>query len=102
MRIDQAYRRCEEITAAQAKNFSYGIKLLPEPKRHAMSALYALARRIDDIGDGDAPAPEKLAGLAIVRKEVAGLGSNLECDDPVLDGHGRRGAALPHTADRPR
>jgi phytoene synthase len=84
LRIDEAYRRCEEITAAEAKNFSYGIRLLPKPKRQAMSALYALARRIDDIGDGAAPAPEKLAALALVRKDVAGLTFNTDHDDPVL------------------
>lgn len=50
-----AYRYCEAVTALQARNFSYGIRLLPEPKRLAMSALYALARRVDDIGDGELP-----------------------------------------------
>ncbi len=85
MDLHQAYVRCEEITRAEARNFSYGIKLLPEPKRQAMSALYALARRIDDIGDGDAPAPEKMTALAGVRKDVAGLRSGLaDPADPVL------------------
>ena len=37
----------------QARNFYYGIRLLPPDKRAALCALYALARRIDDIGDGD-------------------------------------------------
>lgn len=49
--LDDAYDRCEQITREQARNFSYGIRLLPAPKRRAMSALYAIARRIDDIGD---------------------------------------------------
>jgi phytoene synthase len=84
--LDSAYARCEEITTTQARNFSYGIKLLPPPKRRAMSALYALARRIDDIGDGDAPAPDKLAALAAARKDVATLASadGYSGDDPVL------------------
>lgn len=73
MNVDEAYRACEQITRTEARNFNYGIKLLPEPKRKAMCALYALARRIDDIGDGDAPEPEKLAALARVRKDVAAL-----------------------------
>ncbi|HEX4863934.1 MAG TPA: squalene/phytoene synthase family protein, partial [Acidimicrobiales bacterium] len=47
--IRDAYAHCEQITATQARNFSYGIRLLPGPKRRAMSALYATARRIDDI-----------------------------------------------------
>ncbi|WP_034091270.1 presqualene diphosphate synthase HpnD [Streptacidiphilus albus] len=48
-----AYTYCEAVTGTQARNFSYGIRLLPASKRRAMSAVYALARRIDDIGDGD-------------------------------------------------
>ncbi|WP_328806462.1 presqualene diphosphate synthase HpnD [Streptacidiphilus fuscans] len=50
--VAAAYRYCEAVTGSQAKNFSYGIRLLPLAKRQAMSAIYALARRIDDIGDG--------------------------------------------------
>jgi 15-cis-phytoene synthase len=57
--VDAAYRECERITREQARNFSWGIRLLPAPKRTALSAVYALARRIDDIGDG---------GLAVERK----------------------------------
>ncbi|MEU1150465.1 presqualene diphosphate synthase HpnD [Streptomyces sp. NPDC005863] len=47
-----AYSYCEAVTGQQARNFAYGIRLLPTPKRRAMSALYALSRRVDDIGDG--------------------------------------------------
>jgi phytoene synthase len=80
--VDEAYARCAEITNAQAKNFSYGIRLLPAPKRAALSAVYALARRVDDIGDGDLPVGEKLAALARVRADLdARPGSG---DDPVL------------------
>lgn len=47
-----AYSYCEAVTGQQARNFAYGIRLLPAPKRRAMSALYAFSRRVDDIGDG--------------------------------------------------
>jgi phytoene synthase len=79
--VDEAYRVCEQITRTEARNFNYGIKLLPEPKRKAMCALYALARRIDDIGDGDAPEPEKLTALDRIRKDLAALE---DATDPVL------------------
>jgi 15-cis-phytoene synthase len=79
---ETAYARCEEITRREAKNFSYGIRLLRPPERRAMSALYALARRIDDIGDGDLPGAEKLAALERVRAEVAALTGT--SDDPVI------------------
>ena len=55
MDVHAAYRHCEEITWSQARNFSYGIRLLPPAKRQALAAVYAFARRIDDIGDGDLP-----------------------------------------------
>jgi phytoene synthase len=42
---------CEHITRTQAKNFYYGLKLLPEPKRSAMFTLYAYMRLVDDIAD---------------------------------------------------
>ncbi|MFE9256658.1 presqualene diphosphate synthase HpnD [Streptomyces sp. NPDC006879] len=47
-----AYSYCEAVTGSQARNFAYGIRLLPTDKRQAMSALYAFSRRVDDIGDG--------------------------------------------------
>jgi phytoene synthase len=82
MNLQEAYARCEQITATEARNFSYGIKLLPGPKRQAMSALYALARRIDDIGDGDGPPAEKLDALAEARKQVGELRSPIPSFDP--------------------
>jgi phytoene synthase len=80
--IDDAYEFCEGITRREAKNFAYGIRLLRTPERQAMSAVYALARRIDDIGDGaDAP-EEKLAGLQLVRKDIDPI--DPKTNDPVL------------------
>jgi phytoene synthase len=71
--VEAAYRHCEHVTRTQARNFAYGITLLPGDKRRALSAVYALARRIDDIGDGDLPPGTKLAALAQARAEVIEL-----------------------------
>jgi phytoene synthase len=79
--IRQAYATCEGITRTEARNFYYGIRLLPAYKRSALCALYALARRIDDIGDGDQPVGAKERALAAVRKD---LGSLDDSSDPVL------------------
>ena len=79
--VEQAYAACEEITRTEARNFHYGIRLLPAPKRNALCALYALARRIDDIGDGDLPLAEKESALAGVRKDLGRLD---DVDDPVF------------------
>ncbi len=58
-----AYAYCASITRARAANFYYGIRLLPRERRRGMCAVYAFARRIDDIGDGTLEAGEKLRRL---------------------------------------
>jgi len=83
--IRAAYRRCEAITRQQAKNFAYGIALLPGDKRRALSAIYAYARRIDDIGDGTLPVPEKLAALDSARLAVASLADDADDDAMAAD-----------------
>ena len=90
MRTADAYKRCEEITRTEARNFFYGIRLLPKPKRLAMSALYAMARRIDDVGDGPLPQDEKLVQLAQLRSDIDTLadGGVSDPEDPVLVGLG--------------
>jgi phytoene synthase len=80
--IERAYETCDEITRRAAANFYYGIRLLPRPKRRAMSAVYAFARRIDDIGDGNLETDAALAALA---DERAGL--EMLADD-ARDGYG--------------
>jgi phytoene synthase len=83
--VEAAYDRCERITAKEAKNFAFGIRLLPPDKRRAMSALYALARRVDDIGDGTAPVDEKLDALVGVRAAVEAMrAGSVDPEDPVL------------------
>lgn len=78
----RAYEHCERLTGEQARNFSYGIRLLPREKRRMLSAVYAFARRVDDIGDGDAPADERLRGLDEVRAQLHAMHDYR--DDPVL------------------
>jgi phytoene synthase len=83
--VRAAYEHCEQVTRSQARNFAYGITLLPAAKRRALSAVYALARRIDDVGDGDLPAADRLAALAQTREQIAGLAAGgAPPDDPVL------------------
>jgi phytoene synthase len=97
MNVDEAYRRCDQITRTEAKNFSYGIRLLPAPKRNAMSALYAYARRIDDIADSDRDVADKLDALAAVDEQVAALAAGIlpDADDPVLVGVHHAAGAYP-------
>lgn len=80
--VERAYEACERITHDEARNFYYGIRLLPPAKRKALSAVYAVARRIDDIGDGPLPAEQKLAALRALRGRLHRLEE--ESEDPVL------------------
>ena len=95
MDLTEAYRECERITWSQARNFAYGIRLLPPAKRRGLAVIYAFARRIDDIGDGtlpgqkaDMPAEQKIADLEAARQAVLNLdGDSVDADghdDPVL------------------
>ena len=83
MDLTEAYRECERITWSQARNFAYGIRLLPPAKRRGLAVIYAFARRIDDIGDGTMPADRKIADLEQARQAVLNLNGNSH-DDPVL------------------
>jgi phytoene synthase len=71
---------CEHLTRTQAKNFYYGLKLLPEPKRSAMFALYAYMRLVDDIADDE-------NGRTVARR-VDELESWREQTHAILDGRG--------------
>ena len=63
----QAY--CRQVARTQARNFYYGLKLLPEPQRSAMFVLYAYMRRADDLADQtvDAPLDIRQANLETYR-----------------------------------
>jgi phytoene synthase len=92
-RLAAAYAECERIMVGAAKNFSYGIRLLPPAKRGALAAVYAFARRIDDIGDGDLPPDEKLRLLDDARRDVKSIGE--PTDDPVLTALADAASRLP-------
>ena len=51
--LDTSYRYCEKVTKERAKNFYYGIRLLPPDRRRSMCAMYAFFRYCDDVSDGD-------------------------------------------------
>ena len=83
MKLEDAYAECVRITRREARNFAWGIMLLPRPKRLALAALYAYARRVDDIADGG-----EEPGLR--REQLVSLGAAVERlpdvppGDPVL------------------
>ena len=84
MSVQEAYAEAVRITRREARNFAWGIALLPRAKRDAISALYAFARRVDDIADdGALPAERRGAALEACLADVYALPSARE-DDPVL------------------
>ena len=73
MELTEAYRECERITWSAARNFAYGIRLLPPDKRRGLAVIYAFARRIDDIGDGTMHGAARLAVAGYVAGGRAAL-----------------------------
>ena len=67
MIVEAAYAEVERLTRQRARNFAYGIMLLPRPKRRAIAAIYAFARRVDDLADGPLPDEEKRVLLEQLR-----------------------------------
>jgi 15-cis-phytoene synthase len=79
MSVQEAYAEVGRITRREAKNFAYGIMLLPREKRQAIAAIYAFARRVDDIADGELPLEQKRAGLEELRAAL-----DRDPSDPVF------------------
>jgi phytoene synthase len=72
MSVQEAYAEVERITRREAKNFAYGIMVLPREKRRAIAAIYAFARTVDDVADGELPLQEKRARLEELRASLDG------------------------------
>jgi presqualene diphosphate synthase len=63
----------EAIVRAAGTSFYRGMRVLPPDRRHAMYAIYAFCRIVDDIADEPGELPEKRARLAAWRGRIAGL-----------------------------
>ena len=62
--LAQAYAACEALARSHYENFPVASRLLPKAMRPHIAAVYAFARRADDIADeGDAPAAERRTQL---------------------------------------
>ena len=63
----------EALVKRAGTSFYRGMRVLPPDRRHAMYAIYAFCRIVDDIADEEGTLPEKLRGLADWRAHAAGL-----------------------------
>jgi phytoene synthase len=87
--LEDAYAACAAITRREAKNFAFGIALLPPPKRQAMAVVYALARRVDDLVDEPGDLDDKRRMLDDLQGRVERTAANAaapDLRDPVLVG----------------
>lgn len=80
MSTARAYAEVERLTRRRARNFAYGIIVLPREKRRAIAAIYAFARRVDDVADGDLTTEEKRARLEALSAAL----DRPNADDPML------------------
>jgi squalene synthase HpnD len=63
----------ETIVRAAGTSFYHGMRVLPPDRRHAMYAIYAFCRIVDDIADEAGSMEEKRRGLAAWRENIAAL-----------------------------
>jgi presqualene diphosphate synthase len=63
----------ETIVRAAGTSFYHGMRVLPPDRRHAMYAVYAFCRIVDDIADEAGSLEEKRLGLSAWRENIAGL-----------------------------
>ena len=61
--LREAYRVCEETVRAHYENFPVASRFLSAEHRITLAAIYAFARRADDIADAPAPSAERLQAL---------------------------------------
>ena len=53
--VEASFAACSEDVRSRARNFWYGLRLLPPDRFRALCAIYSWMRRADDIADEDAP-----------------------------------------------
>ena len=63
----------EAVVSAAGTSFRRGMAVLPPARRHAMYAIYAFCRVVDDIADDPAPLETRRPRLEEWRQRIAGL-----------------------------
>lgn len=84
-----AFAYCAGIVRRRARNFYYGLRLTPEPKRSALYAVYAWMRRADDAVDQPGTSAERRERLQRWRDRTERIFTGLRdmpdaASDPVL------------------
>jgi len=61
--LHEAYRVCERIARTHYENFPVASRFLSRDRRNALAAIYAFARKADDVADAAAPSEDRLRAL---------------------------------------
>ena len=70
----KSYEYSINLTKRNAKNFYYGICVLPEKRKRSLCAFYAFTRLCDDVSDNqNKPASEKNKEFSIIRNRLESL-----------------------------
>lgn len=83
MTIEDSYKHCLAVTRQRAKNFYFGIRLLPTHKRESLCAVYAFFRESDDLSD-DPEIGNKAERLAHWRALVQERPTTLDGDAELI------------------
>ena len=82
--VKQAYKHCLRIARSHYENFPVASVLLPARMRRPIAAIYAFARRADDIADeGDLDNDVRLAQLSQMDADIDACAGGRPPDDPV-------------------
>src|SRR6187551_2563562 len=81
--LDASYRACRSLVRRANSNFAWTFRVLPAEKRRGMEALYAFARRTDDLGDSGEPSDSRREQLSRWRESFLAAISG-QASDPLL------------------
>lgn len=83
--LSGAYAHCAAVVRNRARNFYYGLRLTPEPRRSAIYSIYAWMRAADDIADARGPVEERRMKLRTFAEHTDALlhGGAPANDDPL-------------------
>src|SRR5262245_24415564 len=82
-KLEAAFHACRGVARRTSSNFACIDWLLPLDQRRGTEALYAFARRSDDIADSTEPLDDRRARLAQWREELRGALAG-HSEDPIL------------------
>jgi 15-cis-phytoene synthase len=81
--LAESYRACRALVRQANSNFAWTFRVLPAEKRRGMEALYAFARRTDDLGDSTEPVEIKCQRLTDWRQALLAALAG-DASDPLL------------------